>query len=85
MSTNADEAATLVGNDDDDKGGEPVPRTRMCSDLPWAAIWRNPPFLAIVVNHFCWDWGAYTLSQWMPTWLDKQMGFNIKVRGPCWR
>lgn len=55
----------------------PIP---ICS-LPWRKILRNGPFLALTLNHFCFDWLDYTMSAWVPTWLDKHLHYKLQRSG----
>eukprot|EP00933_Yihiella_yeosuensis_P057796 TRINITY_DN57873_c0_g1_i1.p1 TRINITY_DN57873_c0_g1~~TRINITY_DN57873_c0_g1_i1.p1 ORF type:complete len:291 (+),score=43.39 TRINITY_DN57873_c0_g1_i1:84-875(+) len=45
--------------------------------IPWQQILTCPPLWGIVAAHFCHDWGMYALLTWMPTYLNKALGFDL--------
>ena len=54
------------------------------SDSPPPAIktlLRTPAVWAIIVGHFCANWGAYVLLAWMPTYIYKGLGVDFASVG----
>lgn len=51
--------------------GEPV------KTIPWRLILSKPPVWALIVSHFCHNWGTFILLTWMPTYYN-QVTVNIK-------
>ena len=45
---------------------------------PWGQLLTTPAVWAIIVAHFCSNWGVYVLLAWMPTYINKglQVDFN---------
>lgn len=50
-------------------------------DVPWRQVLRSPAVWAIVVAHFSYNWGLYTLMTTLPTYYKRVQGFNIKKNG----
>eukprot|EP00929_Paragymnodinium_shiwhaense_P016988 TRINITY_DN1257_c4_g1_i1.p1 TRINITY_DN1257_c4_g1~~TRINITY_DN1257_c4_g1_i1.p1 ORF type:complete len:593 (+),score=104.81 TRINITY_DN1257_c4_g1_i1:68-1780(+) len=46
-------------------------------DVPWQEILSTPALWAIVIAHFCHDWGMYALLSWTPTYLNKALNFDL--------
>ncbi len=42
---------------------------------PWKVLLSSPAVWAIIVGHFCSNWGAYVLLAWLPTYVNK--GLNV--------
>ncbi|XP_038051386.1 sialin-like [Patiria miniata] len=51
------------------------------SSVPWANILSSPRVWAIVVAHFCNNWGFYTLLTNLPTYLKVVLGFDLSQSG----
>lgn len=56
------------------------PRTEG-SSTPWAKLLSYAAVWAIVVQHFCHNWGFYTLLTWLPTYLNDELDYNLKDAG----
>ena len=41
------------------------------------ALLRAPAVWAIIVGHFCANWGSYVLLAWMPTYIYKGLGVDF--------
>jgi ACS family sodium-dependent inorganic phosphate cotransporter len=46
--------------------------------IPWRRILREKPVWAIIVAHFCSNWGLYVLLAWMPSYFSSQLGVNLR-------
>lgn len=42
--------------------------------MPWGTFLRSSPVWAIIVAHFCFNWGYYTLLAWLPSYFDMALG-----------
>jgi ACS family sodium-dependent inorganic phosphate cotransporter len=42
---------------------------------------RTPAVWAIIVAHFCTNWGSYVLLAWMPTYINKGLGVDFASVG----
>jgi len=50
-------------------------------DVPWRKLLALPPVWALIVNHFCSNWGLYMLLAWLPSYFRKAQGFSIEYAG----
>jgi len=60
------------------------PETDETSDAKPAEILvllRTPAVWAIIVCHFCANWGGYVLLAWMPTYINKGLGVDFASVG----
>jgi MFS family permease len=48
---------------------------------PWRALLKSPAVWAIVVCHFCSNWGGYVLLAWMPTYITRALGVDYAAVG----
>ncbi len=48
--------------------------------IPWRRILRQKPVWAIIVAHFCNNWGLYVLLAWLPSYFSSQLGINLQGR-----
>nr|GLL33375.1 sodium-dependent phosphate transport protein 1, chloroplastic [Ipomoea trifida] len=39
--------------------------------IPWKQILSKPPVWALIVSHFCHNWGTFILLTWMPTYYHQ--------------
>lgn len=46
--------------------------------VPWGVFLKSGPVWAIIVAHFCYNWGYYTLLAWLPSYFDMALGLNIE-------
>ena len=51
------------------------------SPPPMLALLRTPAVWAIVVSHFCANWGTYVLLAWLPTYFNKGLGVDFAAVG----
>ena len=56
------------------RAGEPVEAAP--PPLPWSSLLRSKPVWAIIVCHFCNNWGGYVLLAWMPTYITQGLGVD---------
>ncbi|CAH8601871.1 unnamed protein product [Heterobilharzia americana] len=45
--------------------------------VPWKAILQSKSVWSVLICHFVYDWGWFTLVTCMPTYLSRVLGFNI--------
>lgn len=48
---------------------------------PIKALLKTPAVWAIIVGHFCANWGTYVLLAWMPTYINKGLGVDFASVG----
>jgi ACS family sodium-dependent inorganic phosphate cotransporter len=48
---------------------------------PWRSIFSHMPVWAIIVAHFCNNWGLFVLLSWLPSYFSSQLGVNL---GAVW-
>jgi ACS family sodium-dependent inorganic phosphate cotransporter len=48
---------------------------------PWGRLLKSPAVWAIVVCHFCNNWGGYVLLAWMPTYITQALGVDYAAVG----
>lgn len=44
--------------------------------LPWVAFFRSRSIWAIIMIHFAYNWGFYTLLSWLPIFFREGLGFQ---------
>ncbi|GLT81690.1 hypothetical protein SLE2022_001260 [Rubroshorea leprosula] len=49
--------------------------------IPWRLILSKPPVWALIVSHFCHNWGTFILLTWMPTYYHQVLKFNLTESG----
>ena len=47
--------------------------------VPWRSLAKSRPVWAIVVAHFCNNWGFYTLLACLPTFIHQTLGFDLET------
>ncbi|XP_073222182.1 ascorbate transporter, chloroplastic-like isoform X2 [Cicer arietinum] len=51
------------------------------SDIPWKLILSKPAVWALIISHFCHNWGTFILLTWMPTYYNQVLKFNLTESG----
>ena len=46
--------------------------------MPWGLFLRSAPMWAIIVAHFCYNWGYYTLLAWLPSYFELSLGLTVE-------
>lgn len=46
--------------------------------VPWGEFLKSPAVWAVIVAHFCYNWGYYTLLAWLPSYFDMALGLNVE-------
>jgi len=49
--------------------------------IPWKELLSNRAVWAIIISHFCHNWGTFILLTWMPTYYNQVLGFNLQESG----
>ncbi|KAF8061417.1 PHT4 [Scenedesmus sp. PABB004] len=49
--------------------------------IPWRALLSRREVWAIIVCHFCHNWGTFILLTWMPTYYNQVLGCDIFKSG----
>jgi len=47
------------------------------SGPPWRKFFRSPAVWAVVVTHFCFNYGYYTLLAWLPSYFEGALGMDL--------
>ncbi len=68
----AEELATI-------EAGTGAPPSR--DPVPWRAMLTCMPVWAIIVSHFCSNWGGYVLLSWLPTYVAEGLGVSFAAVG----
>jgi MFS transporter, ACS family, solute carrier family 17 (sodium-dependent inorganic phosphate cotransporter), other len=61
--------------------GEVKPATKAPkapTNVPWGKFLRSAPVWAVIVAHFCYNWGYYTLLAWLPSYFEMALGLNVE-------
>ena len=48
---------------------------------PWGTLLTSSAVWAIIVGHFCSNWGTYVLLAWLPTYVNKGLGVDFASVG----
>ncbi|KAL7002915.1 Sodium-dependent phosphate transport protein 1, chloroplastic [Sarracenia purpurea var. burkii] len=57
------------------------PSKEPVKSIPWRLILSKPPVWALIVSHFCHNWGTFILLTWMPTYYNQVLKFNLTESG----
>lgn len=49
--------------------------------IPWKLILSKKEVWAIIVSHFCHNWGTFILLTWMPTYYNQVLGTDLMKSG----
>lgn len=49
--------------------------------IPWRLILSKAPVWALIVSHFCHNWGTFILLTWMPTYYNQVLKFDLTESG----
>nr|KJB09811.1 hypothetical protein B456_001G168900 [Gossypium raimondii] len=49
--------------------------------IPWQLILSKAPVWALIISHFCHNWGTFILLTWMPTYYNQVLKFNLTESG----
>ncbi|XP_027110779.1 sodium-dependent phosphate transport protein 1, chloroplastic isoform X1 [Coffea arabica] len=49
--------------------------------IPWRLILSKSPVWALIISHFCHNWGTFILLTWMPTYYHQVLKFNLTESG----
>eukprot|EP00850_Spirogloea_muscicola_P022329 SM000288S10781 [mRNA] locus=s288:61315:65553:- [translate_table: standard] len=58
-----------------------APKQERVGKIPWRRIFGKAPVWAIIVCHFCHNWGTFILLTYMPSYYHQVLGFNITESG----
>lgn len=50
-------------------------------NIPWGEILSKRPVWALIVCHFCHNWGTFIILTWMPTYYHQVLKFNLTDSG----
>lgn len=49
--------------------------------VPWKQILSKGPVWALILSHFCHNWGTFILLTWMPTYYNQVLGLDLMKSG----
>ncbi len=49
--------------------------------MPWKRILRSSAVWALVLNHFCSNWGFYVILSWLPRYFADAHGLDLRGAG----
>jgi ACS family sodium-dependent inorganic phosphate cotransporter len=67
----SDERALLIANVE----------SRESKVVPWRRLLTTPAIWALIINHFCSNWGLYMLMSWLPSYFRQAQGLSIPSAG----
>ena len=53
------------------KGAAVCRAQRPAQEIPWRLLLSKAPVWALIVCHFCHNWGTFILLTWMPTYYNQ--------------
>jgi ACS family sodium-dependent inorganic phosphate cotransporter len=60
---------------------EPRSNAGPADTVPWRLLLTTPAVWALIVNHFCTNWGLYTLMAWLPSYFKKTHSLSLEYSG----
>ena len=54
---------------------------RSSTKIPWKLILSKRPVWALILSHFCHNWGTFILLTWMPTYYNQVLGLDLLKSG----
>lgn len=49
--------------------------------IPWRTLLSKSAVWALIINHFCHNWGFYVLLSWLPSYFKQVQGLSITNAG----
>lgn len=49
------------------------------SVIPWKLILSKAPVWALIISHFCHNWGTFILLTWMPTYYNQVIEPSVNL------
>ena len=49
--------------------------------IPWKTLLSRKEVWAIILSHFCHNWGVFILLTWMPSYYSSVLGFDLASAG----
>jgi ACS family sodium-dependent inorganic phosphate cotransporter len=50
-------------------------------NIPWKLLLSKGPVWALILSHFCHNWGTFILLTWMPTYYNQVLGLDLLKSG----
>ncbi|KAK4468240.1 hypothetical protein MN116_008396 [Schistosoma mekongi] len=73
----------IIYNSADDQETQPITdeisfkEGNSLTNIPWKDIMKSKAVWSIVICHFTFDWGWFTLVIFMPTYMSRVLGFDL--------
>ncbi len=58
-----------------------TPLVQKNDKTPWGLLLSRAPTWAIIINHFCSNWGFYIILTWLPTYFKQALGADLSKVG----
>jgi ACS family sodium-dependent inorganic phosphate cotransporter len=58
-----------------------TPLVQKNKTTPWGLLLSKAPTWAIIINHFCSNWGFYVILTWLPTYFKQALGVDMAKVG----
>jgi ACS family sodium-dependent inorganic phosphate cotransporter len=58
-----------------------TPLVQKNDKIPWSLLLSKAPTWAIIINHFCSNWGFYIILTWLPTYFKQALGADLSKVG----
>lgn len=58
-----------------------TPLVQKNDTTPWGLLLSKAPTWAIIINHFCSNWGFYVILTWLPTYFKQALGADLSKVG----
>lgn len=56
------------------RAASPATSSKAPANIPWSKLLSRKEVWAIIVCHFCHNWGTFILLTWMPTYYNQVRG-----------
>ncbi len=60
---------------------EHIPPIPANATIPWKHLLSKTAVWAIIINHFCSNWGFYVILTWLPTYFTQALGVDLRQVG----
>lgn len=58
-----------------------LPPIEKAPKVPMGVLLSKVPVWALIINHFCTNWGFYVMLAWLPSYFNQALGVSIREVG----